>query len=271
MDGLDEIEKLIDNKDFGKKKTVKKKLPEFKVKPEGRCIDCKKPFKPDAPKNKLRCDKCQKIHRKEQKRKPKLTMVKNGNKPTYFEPDDDIKNNVDVMREQKELPNTTTLSPDCEMDVPSVYKNPIDYLEINMVRNSRVVDTFYVKNNLSKITYDNKKYKLHEEGIYLLPTRQGFFIPTSFYKEGREMPVSFRQTNKGITGKALSLLYSEQLYMSLLHSENKKLNFFIVLLSLGVLGALAVGFYLLFFHDWGTASQGGEIIMPTIMLPFRWL
>jgi len=260
---LDEIEKQID-KGLQKKpdaKSAKKRVTA--------CVDCGEKFKPDAPVNKQRCIKCAVRHVNKQKRKPKLSVISKKGKPTRFEALPEPQPTA-VVREALELPNTTTLSPECEMDVPYVYKHSDKYLEVNIVCKSRVVDTFYVKNSLKKFTYNEKRFNINEEGIYLLPTKTGFFMPTSFYKEGNENPVSFRQTNKGITGKALSLLYTEQLYMTLLHTEDKRLNFFIVILSLAILVSLIVGFYLLFFHNWGTG--GGEIppIQPQCIIPWRW-
>lgn len=268
---MDDIEKKID-----KLSIKKKKLPIKHVSLKA-CLDCGVAFPKVSPVNKKRCVKCAVKHVREQKRKsrakskasPELKLVKKQGKPTYFEPIKETKP-VAVVREALELPNTTTLSPECEMDVPNVYKHSDKYLEVNIVCKSRVVDTFYVKNSLKKFTYNKASYKINEEGIYLLPARTGVFMPTSFYKEGSENPVSFRQTNKGITGKALSLLYSEQLYMTLLHTEDKKLNFFIVILSLAVLATLIVGYYLLFMHDFGHGGGGGEVILPVIRPFLGW-
>jgi len=76
--------------------------------------------------------------------------------------------------------------------------------------------------------------------------------------------------NKGITGKALSLLYMEQLYTSLLYSEDIKYNLFIVILSIACLVCYAVGCYFLFNNLWngGTTpiDNGTPPIISMILL-----
>lgn len=163
----------------------------------------------------------------------------------------------DVTEEQVEKPQTTKHCPESikEDGLSEVKKNPEYYIEINMVTKSRVVDTFYIPTERKKFHYKSKEYRVDEEAIYLLPTRLGLFMPTCHYKEGVYTPRGFRQTNKGITGKALSLLYMEQLYTSLLYSEDMKYNFFIVILSIAILIAYGVGCYFLFVHNGGALPQ----------------
>jgi len=145
----------------------------------------------------------------------------------------------------------TEFCPEAVSDMKLIKKSPENYLEINIVKRSRVVDTFAVSIDRKSLTYKDKKYNITEKYIYLLPTKAGYLMPTSFYKEDREEPVGFLNTNKGITGKALSLLYSEQLYATLLFSEDEKYNLFIVILLIGCLIAFAVGCYFVFFHEGG--------------------
>jgi hypothetical protein len=145
----------------------------------------------------------------------------------------------------------TEFCPEAVSDMKLIKKSPENYLEINIVKRSRVVDTFAVSIDRKSLTYKDKKYNITEKFIYLLPTKAGYLMPTSFYKEDREEPVGFLNTNKGITGKALSLLYSEQLYATLLFSEDEKYNLFIVILLIGCLIAFAVGCYFVFFHEGG--------------------
>ena len=141
-----------------------------------------------------------------------------------------------------------------------VRKNPQDYLEINLVKKSRVVDTFYISGERKQFHYKEKPYHVKEDGIYLLPTKSGLFVPTSFYKENRPDPVNFKNQNKGITGKAMSLLYNDRLYMSLLIGDETKWNLFIVILSIALLIAYAIGCYFVFFHNGGVFIPigGGE-------------
>ena len=75
-------------------------------------------------------------------------------------------------------------------------------------------------------------WKIDEKKIYLLPTKSGFFMLTSFYKEGDNNPKSFKKTNKGITSKALSLLYNENLYLDMFSPDETKYNFIIAIVSI---------------------------------------
>lgn len=181
----------------------------------------------------------------------------------------------DITEEQVEKPQTTQHCPESigVEGLNEVKKNPEYFIEINMVTNSRVVDTFYIPAESRKFHYKTKEYKIDEETIYLLPTKLGLFMPTCHYKEGSYQPQGFRQTNKGITGKALSLLYMEQLYTSLLYSEDIKYNLFIVILSIASLIAYALGMYFLFFHQGGllapTTGGGGGVIQ--LIMPWRFM
>jgi hypothetical protein len=152
----------------------------------------------------------------------------------------------DVIEEQTEPDYTTLHCPQSEKDLKKVSKNPENYLEINIVKKSRVVDTFPIPVDLKSFTYKKKKYDVDEDCIYLLPTKNNLLIPTSFYHENKNKPTGFKNTNKGITGKALSLLYMEQLYTSLLYAEDNKYNLFIVILLIACLIAFGVGCYFVF-------------------------
>jgi len=177
----------------------------------------------------------------------------------------------DVSEEQKEMPMTTQYCPESvkEEGLPDVKKTPEDYVEINLIKKTRVVDAFYIKAEKKIFHYKKKEYQVNEESIYLLPTKTGMFMPTCYYHEGKAEPTGFKQTNKGITGKALSLLYMEQLYTSLLYSEDLKYNFFIVILSIASLIAYGIGCYFVFFHNGGmfvpaptTPPAPEALIMP---------
>lgn len=157
----------------------------------------------------------------------------------------------DLVSEQLESEYTTTASPDAETDIKKVRQNPQEYVEVNIIRKSRVVDTFAVPITKTKIKYKKAFYVVDEKYIYLLPTKHGYLMPTSFYKEGITSPVKFLNTNKGITGKALALLYMEKLYATLLAPDEEKYNFFIVVLSIAILICFAIGCYFVFFHNGG--------------------
>lgn len=172
--------------------------------------------------------------------------------PEAKEPQD-----LEVTEEQIEKPQTTKHCPESvkEDGLREVRRDPEYYIEINMVTKSRVVDTFFIPSERKVFHYKTKEYNVDEDTIYLLPTKIGLFMPTCHYKEGTVQPQGFRQTNRGITGKALSLLYMEQLYTSLLYSEDLKYNFFIVVLSIAILIAYGIGLYFLFFNNGGLLPQ----------------
>lgn len=177
----------------------------------------------------------------------------------------------DVVEEQLERPLTTIWCPESikEDGLADVKRHPELYIEINVVKKSRVVDTFYIDAERRTFFYKKKNCNVKEDAIYLLPTRLGAFMPTTYYKEGDPEPKGFKQTNKGITGKALSLLYMEQLYTSLLYSEDVKYNFFIVILSIACLIAYGIGCYFLFTGAWiAKPPEGGSPVITTILLPW---
>jgi hypothetical protein len=177
----------------------------------------------------------------------------------------------EVVSEQVEKPQTTKHCPESvkEDGLREVKKNPEYYIEINMVTKNRVVDTFFIPAEKKKIHYKTKEYVINEEAIYLLPTKLGLFMPTCYYKEGTYEPRGFKQMNKGITGKALSLLYMEQLYTSLLYSDDVKYNFFIVILSIAILICYGVGCYFLFINNGGLLPKEA-VPLPPIDLIFPW-
>ena len=140
----------------------------------------------------------------------------------------------DAILEQTEKPMTTTHCPQSlnEKQLSDVKKYPEKYIEINLINKNRMVDNFYIKITHNTFKYKTKKYKIDEKKIYLLPTKSGFFMLTSFYKEGDNNPKSFKKTNKGITSKALSLLYNENLYLDMFSPDETKYNFIIAIVSI---------------------------------------
>jgi len=189
---------------------------------------------------------------REKQKLRELKKKQTEQKPSVVKHDIERSEKPDIAAEQEPGSYyTTEFCPEAVSDMKLIKKSPENYLEINIVKRSRVVDTFAVSIDRKSLTYKDKKYNITEKFIYLLPTKAGYLMPTSFYKEDREEPVGFLNTNKGITGKALSLLYSEQLYATLLFSEDEKYNLFIVILLIGCLIAFAVGCYFVFFHEGG--------------------
>ena len=157
---------------------------------------------------------------------------------------------IDTIQEQIEKPMTTIYCPESIVaeDIKLVVKNPRNYIEINIIKKIRVVDSFYIPSNLKKFEYKQETYNIDEGSIYLLPTKSGFLMPTSFYYEGDILhnPIDFKNLNMGITGKELSLLYDEELFKGLFPFNETKYNLFIVILNIFSLGSYWVGIYMLF-------------------------
>ena len=152
---------------------------------------------------------------------------------------------LDTIQEQIESPVTTSHCKDSikEKDLKKVEKNPENYIEINFIKTIRMVDSFYIPSNLKKFTYKTTEYKIDEEKVYILPSKKGFFMPTCFYKEDTTEPIDFVQKNKGITGKALSILYDPALYQDMFAGEEGKYNLFVVLFLIGSISTFLVGLY----------------------------
>lgn len=176
---------------------------------------------------------------------------------------------MDIVEEQLEALDTTTHCSEAETDIKKIKKNPENYLEINMVKKSRVVDTFYLIVDQKSFKYKNVKYNINEDVVYLLPMK-GYFVPTCYYKEGTPNPVGFKQKNKGITGKALTLLYKTRLYETLLKVEDSSLNIFVVFLTLILLILYGIGMYFLFFHNGGQVG-GSQEVTPLVTGGIIWL
>lgn len=179
---------------------------------------------------------------------------------------------VDAIKEKHEAPDTSNYCPESvtEDQMDLVRKNPENYLEINIVKETRVIDSFFIPGNLKSFTYKNKSYDIVEDSAYLLPGKAGVLMPTSYYHEKHTAPTSFKQKNKGITGKALSLLYMEPLYTNLLYSEDFKYNFFIVILCIVTLICYGIGCYFVFFHNGGILKNLWPHATPPPISFLRW-
>lgn len=160
----------------------------------------------------------------------------------------DVKPPIDTIQEQIEAPMTTIHCPQSvkENNLKEVKRHPEQYIEINIIKKIRVVDTFYIDATNKVFQYKERNHEIVEENIYLLPTKSGFFIPTIFYYEDNIKPTSFKQLNEGITSKALSLLYDEDLYIDLFSGDESKYNLFVVIFSIITLASFGIGCYFLF-------------------------
>jgi len=153
----------------------------------------------------------------------------------------------DILQEQIEKPLTTVHCPESikENELSNVRKTPENYIEINMINKNRMVDNFYIGINYKSFRYRKKRYNINEKKIYLLPSKSGFFMLTSFYIENQIQAKDFQNTNKGITSKALTILYNERLYNDLFAPDETKYNFFIAIFSVVNLILYTIGLYLL--------------------------
>jgi len=69
--------------------------------------------------------------------------------------------------------------------------------------------------------------------------------------------VGFKQNNKGITGKALSLLYKNRLYETLLRTDTPNYNIFVILLLLAQMILFAVALYFTLTYSPEQVVNGG--------------
>lgn len=155
------------------------------------------------------------------------------------------KDTISLIQEQVEKPMTSESCPESIGfdELKDIDKHPERYIEINFIKRARMVDSFYISSGLQSFHYNNVVYEIGEDTVYILPTKKEYFMPTCFYKEGNSKPVDFKNLNKGITGKALSLLYDKNLYTDLFSGEISKYNIFIVILLICSVGCFLVGLY----------------------------
>lgn len=171
----------------------------------------------------------------------------------------DLRDMPDIIAEQRNESYHTLFCPEAIEDLKMLQQYPENYLEVNIVRKSRVVDNFYIPVDKKQFHYKNVVYPVKENGIYLMPTKSGLLMPTSFYRENHKEPAIFKNTNKGITGRALTLLYKEGLYRQILFAEEPKYNLFIVILLIATLVAFAVGCYFVFLHGGPPPEMSGLV------------
>lgn len=186
----------------------------------------------------------------------------------------------DLINEMIDKPMTTNLCDTAiaKENLSKIKTNPENYIEINIVEKAEVIDAFYIPSGSKDFSYGppGKKitYKIIEDCLHLLPLKDGRFMLSLVYYEGKPDPISFKHKNKGITGKALSLLYDVKLYMQLLYAEEVKYNFWIVILLIAGLICYAIGCYFVFFHNGGMmtsvpqapAQSGNWTFIPSALI-----
>lgn len=132
-----------------------------------------------------------------------------------------------------------------EITYDMIKNNPDKYIEINMIRKNRIVDTFYKYTDETSFKYKGKKFTIDSDYMLLIP-KKDYFIPTLFYLQSKTKPLDFENHNKGIPSKILTLLYDLRLYKMLIKIEQQKINLFIVILDFIILCILGGVTYLLY-------------------------
>ena len=125
-----------------------------------------------------------------------------------------------------------------EVSIEKIEQHPDRYLEVNILKKNRIIDTFYVYADKYKFKYNDVTYNVRSKAIILLP-KHDYFIPAIYYKEGVTNPVSFENKNKGVPSRILTLLYDLRLYKMLIQLERKNIN--IILIVLCIISLVAFG------------------------------
>lgn len=125
-----------------------------------------------------------------------------------------------------------------EISIEKIQANPDKYIEINIIKENRIIDTFHVYADEYKFKYKKLTYNVKSKSVILLP-KHDYFIPCAYYREGIKNPISFENKNKGVPSRILTLLYDLRLYKMLIQLENKNIN--IILIALCIIELVAFG------------------------------
>lgn len=131
------------------------------------------------------------------------------------------------------------------VDMKTIKENPENYMQVNIIKKNKMIETFYKYINKKTFTYWSKDYDIDSKGIILLP-RKGYFIPAIFFREGHKNPVIFDNKNKGIPSRAMTLLYDLRLYRALIKLEEKNINIILIILNIVTLILLSVVIYCMY-------------------------
>lgn len=134
-----------------------------------------------------------------------------------------------------------------QIDINKVIEHPEKYIEINILKDNRMFETFHIYADETTFKHKKYTYDIDSDFIYLFPKAKGF-IPTIFYKNKNKTPISLKNFNKGIPSRALTLLWNVRLYTPLVLLEDKKLNWFIIIAVLIQCAVLTAGLYLTYVH-----------------------
>lgn len=128
----------------------------------------------------------------------------------------------------KKTPKTIDIK---DLSMEDIQENPENFLEINIIRDTKIIETIYIYAKDKKFTYDDKEYDVdHDRNLH--NPKGNYVIPTAFYKEGEPIPIDFKNMNKGIPSKVLSLLYDTRLYRILIQPETGNLNWILIIVTI---------------------------------------
>ena len=126
-----------------------------------------------------------------------------------------------------------------------IKENPELYIKTNIIRKNTIIDTTYVMTKNKKFKYDGKEYNV-DESKNLHEPKGNYVIPTSYYTEGDPNQLSFKNLNKGIPSKILTLLFDPHLYSILINIEEKSTNWILIILTIVniiLMGVVTYGLY----------------------------
>lgn len=118
-----------------------------------------------------------------------------------------------------------------DVTMEEIQDNPENFLEINVIRDTKIIETSYIFAGKKTFKYKGDNYEVDHD-LNLHNPKGRYVIPTAFYKEGNAKPISFKNLNKGIPSKVLTLLYDTRLYRILIQPETGNLNWVLIIVTI---------------------------------------
>lgn len=118
-----------------------------------------------------------------------------------------------------------------DLTMEDIQENPENFLEINIIRDTKIIETTYIYAKEKKFKYKDNEYNVNHDRNLHNP-KGNYVIPTAFYKEGEPDPISFKNLNRGIPSKVLTLLYDTRLYRILIQPETGNLNWVLIIVTI---------------------------------------
>lgn len=107
-------------------------------------------------------------------------------------------------------------------------------IEVNVLTKNKIISTQMVDIKQTSFMYDDFKYEIDSDSIYLYPSKNGY-IPTLFYVKDNKESLVLENKNEGIPARALHLLWNHTLYKVLVSLENDRTNLIVIILLVVVL------------------------------------